>query len=264
MGPPSQTRRTLAEIINQPMFNLFSKNKQPDCPIDLETRLWIENSFLFLATQFGQTNIRNKRILLPTPEHFPINYNGSPDSLQKTAEIVALQMEINLEEVKLQTYKQDIQEFQSDMGHVFFTQIDQSSEEKLSAGLYFDKDDSGKYDILIEENNLKDPEALVAILAHEFSHIKLLGENRVDLNDESLTDLSTVIFGFGIFNANCSFKEYKSSYAFGHKSIGYFKQQEWGYALALYAHFREEESPEWLKYLSINIKSDFKKSQAYI
>ena len=29
-------------------------------------------------------------------------------------------------------------------------------------------------------------------------------------------------------------------------------------------YFREEENPEWVKYINANIKSDFKKSQAYI
>ena len=104
----------------------------------------------------------------------------------------------------------------------------------------------------------------MATLAHEFSHIKLLGERRIAENDEMLTDLSTVVFGLGIFNANSCFKQFKLFNAWGHNSIGYMKQQEWGYALALYAYFREEENPEWVKYINANIKSDFKKSQAYI
>lgn len=134
----------------------------------------------------------------------------------------------------------------------------------MAAGLYFDKNEQGKYDILIEKKNLTDPENLTATLAHEFSHIKILGEKRLDFNDEQLTDLTPVVFGLGIFNANSAYKEWKSFDSYGHNSIGYLKQREWGYALALYAFFRQEENPDWIKFLTPNIKSDVKKSLDFI
>ena len=227
-------------------------------------RLWMESSFLWLATQFGHDNIATKPMLLPTPEHFPIRYEGSKETLIKTAEIVARQMEIDINEVNLDTYEQNIQEFSGDFGHRIWTEVDKDSDEKLAAGLYFDKNKEGKYDIFIEKKNLSDGENLVATLAHEFSHIKLLGEKRLEFNDEQLTDLTPVVFGLGIFNANSSFKEHKSYDSYGHSSIGYLKQREWGYALALYSFFRQEENPEWIKFLTPNLKSDFKKSMDFI
>ena len=57
---------------------------------------------------------------------------------------------------------------------------------------------------------------------------------------------------------------FKALTGWGHNSVGYLKQQEWGYALALYAYYREEKSPEWVRHLSKNIHSDYKKSEAYI
>ena len=246
------------------MSGLFSNKQNSECPIDGQMRLWMENAFLWLASQFGQKNILAKPMLLPTPEHFPIQYDGSKDSMIKTAEIIAKQMEIDLNEVTLDNYEQDIQEFGSDMGYKIFTQIDKASDEKFSAGIYFDKNKLGKYEIFIEKKNLGDPENLVATLAHEFSHIKLLGEKRLDFNDEALTDLTTVVFGLGIFNANSAFKEHKTYNSYGYKSIGYLKQREWGYALALYAYYRKEENPDWIKLLTLNVKSDFKKSMNFI
>lgn len=227
-------------------------------------RLWMENAFLWLAFQFGQENIASKPMLFPTPAHFPIQYDGSKNSMIKTSEIIAKQMEIDIKEVTLEIYEQNIQEFSGDMGYKIFTQIDKESDEKLSAGLYFNKNEKGKYEIFIEKKNLQDPENLVATLAHEFSHIKILGEKRLDFNDESLTDLTTVVFGLGIFNANSSFKEHKTFYSYGYNSIGYLKQREWGYALALFAYYRRDENPEWIKFLSPNLKSDFKKSINFI
>lgn len=246
------------------MFGLFSNKKNNVCPLDQEMRLWMENSVLWLATQFGQDNILSKKILTPTPQDFPIRYDGSQTSLIKTAEIVAEQMEVSLKKVNLQTYDENIKAFNGGMGHHTFTEIDKNSREKLAAGLYFDKNKNGKYDIFIEQQNLSQPENLVATLAHEFAHIKILGEKRLDFNDEFLTDLTPVLFGLGIFNANASFRFFQSSDGWGHNSIGYLKQKEWGYALALYAYYREEKSPEWVKHLTKNIQSDFRKSEAYI
>lgn len=246
------------------MFNLFSKKDNNECPIDPEMRLWMENAFLWLATQFGQDNIADKSMLFPTPENFPIRYDGSIESLIKTGEIVALQMEIDFNEINLDVYEQNVQEFSGDLGHKIWTELDKDSEEQLSVGLYFGKNEQDKYDIFVERKNLTDPENLVATLAHEFSHIKLLGEKRLDFNDENLTDLTPVVFGLGIFNANSAYKEWKSFDSYGHNNVGYLKQREWGYALALYAYFRQEENSEWTKFLTPNIKSDFNKSMNFI
>lgn len=203
-------------------------------------------------------------MLYPTTEHFPIHYDGSEESLTKTAEIVAKQMDIDFNEINIGIYEQTIQEFRGDFGHRIWTELDKNSNEQFTAGLYFGKGENSKYDILIEKKNLRDPENLVAILAHEFSHIKILGEKRLEFNDEQLTDLTPAVFGLGIFNANSAFKEHKSFDSYGHKSIGYLKQREWGYALALYAYFRQEVNSNWIKYLTPNIKSDFKKSMDFI
>jgi len=246
------------------MAAFFSKNQNPECPIDSEMRLWMENAFLWLASEFGQDNIAKKAMLHPTPQDFAISYDGSKESLLRTAEIIAKQMEIDFNQLDIEVYEQNIQEFKGDFGYRFWTEVDKESDEKLSAGLYFGKNESGRYDVLIEKKNLIDPTNLVATLAHEFSHIKLLGEQRIHENDEYLTDLTVVIFGLGIFNANAAFKEHRSFDSYGYNSTGYLRQREWGYALALYAYFRREENSDWVKYLTPNVKSDFKKSTVFI
>ena len=246
------------------MFGLFSKDDRNMCPIDPEMRLWMENSFLWLATQFGHDNIGTKQMLYPTFEHFPFTYDGSLEVLSKTSELVARQMEIDPDEINLEVFDEDIKELSKGGHHSFWTEVDPDSEVSLAAGVFFDKSDNGKYDIFIEQQNMTDPEDMVATIAHEFSHIKLLGERRLDVNDESLTDLTTVVFGLGIFNANAAYKEWKSNEGFGYNSMGYLKQKEWGYALALYAYFRGEQESGWTKYLTPNLQSDFKRSMEFI
>ena len=219
---------------------------------------------MWLATLFGHDNILTKPTLLPIPEHFPFRYDGSRDSLIKSAAIVAGQMDLDINEINIYVYDQGIQEISGDFGYRVWTEVDKNSHEKLAAGLYFGRNDQGKYDIFIERSNLSDGENLIATLAHEFSHIKILGEQRLSFNDEQLTDLTPVVFGLGIFNANSSFKEHKLLDGYGHNSIGYLSQREWGYALALYAFFRQEDNPDWIKFLTLNVKSDFRKSMDFI
>lgn len=246
------------------MFGLFSK-KPPECPIDTDTRLWMEQAFVWLVQEFEQNNILTKPLLFPTPEHFPIAYDGSKDSFVQTAQIIARQMEIDMEKINLDLYNESIQEIQGDHGfRMWTTPDDEGSTDQLTSGLYFGKNEAGQFDVFIEKKNLTDPEKLVATIAHEFAHIKLLGEKRVSFNDESLTDLTTVIFGIGIFNANCAFREIKNFDSWGHNTLGYLKQREWGYALALYGYFKQENNPAWINHLTPNIRSDFKKSTAFI
>ncbi|WP_207511991.1 hypothetical protein [Longitalea luteola] len=245
------------------MFGLFSK-KPPACPIDTNTRLWMEQAFVWLVQEFGQSNLLTKPMLFPTSEHFPIAYDGSNASLEQTARIIARQMEIDMKNINLEIYNESIQEIQGNYGFSMWTIPDETSTEQLTAGLYFGKNEAGTFDVFIERNNLRDPEKLVATIAHEFAHIKLLGEKRVPFNDESLTDLTTVLFGIGVFNANCAFREIKNFIVRGHNTLGYLKQREWGYALALYAYVRQEKDPDWINYLTPNIRSDFKKSTAFI
>jgi len=246
------------------MFGLFSRNNKNICPIDPDMRLWMESAFLWLATQFGHEYVANKQMLLPTPEYFPVNFDGSQQSLNDTAAIVARQMEIDINEVNLEIFQQGVQEFSGGIGNRLWTQIDPDSEVKNASGLYFDKNEDGKYDVFVEKNNLGNPESMIAVLAHEFSHIKLLGEKRLDLNDEYITDLTPAVFGLGIFNANASFAEIKTFDIYGHNTLGYLKQREWGYALALYSYFKAEENPEWIKYLTPNLRSDFHKSMDFM
>jgi hypothetical protein len=174
--------------------------------------------------------------------------------------IVATQMEVSFDSIELDFYDEEANQI-AGAGHIF---LEADKDNKNAAGLYYGINDNGKYEIFLNTKQLLDPESLVATLAHEIAHIKLLGENRIDENNEYLTDLTTVIFGLGIFNANNAFKSFRGSNYYGWKSQGYLSQIQWGYALALFAYMRNEVSPEWINYLIPNIKSDFLQGQQFI
>ena len=246
------------------ILGLFDNSKKDSCPVDEETRLWLERCMLWLTSSFGKDSIKNRKVLIPDYKDFPIQYNGQHQTAFDTLKIIAPQMEINPDEIHLDIYKEGLQEL--DTGGAFGNRIFMKHEEgeKLSGGLYFGKEDDNKYHIGLEEKKLKEPIEMVSALSHELAHIKLLGEKRIEKNNEHLTDLTTIIFGLGIFNANSAFQT-KSGYdSWGWSKLGYLTQMQWGYALALFAYIREEENPDWIEFLARNVKADFKQSAKFI
>jgi len=247
------------------MPGFFRKNnKEPQSPIKAEMRQWMEASFRWLMKSFGENEIKNRKILTPHYSDFPVRYNGTPETAEQTVKILASQMEIDSNEITLFIYGEGESEVStgSPLGTKLF--LSQFDDEKYSGGLYFGKEDDGKYHIALEKKKLLTPETMVATLDHELAHIKLLGEGRITENDERLTDLTTIIFGLGIFNANAAFMTYNGIGYRGWSKLGYLTQMEWGYGLALFAAIRNEKKPEWISHLSKNVKSDFLISERFI
>jgi len=136
---------------------------------------------------------------------------------------------------------------------------------------------SGRYDVegqeivAIEASNLHDPMALVATIAHELSHARLLGEGRLtgkEEDHEPVTDLTTVFFGLGIFNANCAFRFSQWSRAGRHgwnaATLGYLSEEMFGYALGLWTLVRDEENPAWVRHLRTNPRVYMKQTVRFL
>lgn len=246
------------------MFGFFKIKRPNTCPIPEDNRIWLENSFLMLLDFFGKENTRQRKVLLPHHSCFPIKYNGDEQTAFDTLKIVASQMEVPFEDITLEFYDENVKEIST--GSPFGQGIYLKGEKDKSdaAGFYFGKNENGKYSIFLIRSKLKQPENMVATLAHEIAHIKLLGENRIEKNDEKLTDLTTVLFGLGIFNANAAFQTYRGVDYRGWRKMGYLTQMEWGYALSLFAYIRGEKIPEWINHLTLNIKGDFIQGQNFI
>jgi hypothetical protein len=241
------------------MLGFFKKN---EFIIDESMRKWIDTAFLWLIDSFTEDFIKAHKVLIPHYSDFPIAYDGQIESVIKTLQIVATHMKLSPDDIHLDLYSEGQTEISTGgQGRFFLKQVDG---DKYSSGLYWGKQPDGKYHIGIESDKLKDPEKIVAVLAHEIAHIKLLCEGKIDENIEPLTDLTTIIFGLGIFNANAAFKFEQGNDYWAYSKTGYLSQMEWAYALALYAHIRDEKTPYWIEHLTKNIKSDFKKSTRFI
>ena len=242
---------------------LFGNQGNDLSPVEEPMRQWIDGAFLWLMKVFGEENIKNRKVLCPDFKDFSIKYNGEYQSLLDTSKIIAGQMEINPDDIFFDVYTEGIKEINTGAGgYRIFMQNDEKT--RFSAGMYWGRQEDGKYHVAIEKEGLSEPAKLIATIAHEFSHIKLLGEKRITKNNEPLTELVTIVFGLGVFNANSAFQFKRTTTSWGYSKMGYLSQMEWGYALALFAHIRKEETPSWLVHLDRSIKADFKQSRKFI
>lgn len=145
-----------------------------------------------------------------------------------------------------------------------------SGETSNAGGLYY-HDPSAKPQISINEEQLKDPMSLVAVLAHELGHIILLRPGLVDRHEpdmEPLNDLLTVFLGFGVFTANSAFRFEQHSdnttQGWSARRLGYLSEEQLGYALARYSYERGEIRPAWAPFLATNIAAYMKRSIGWL
>lgn len=241
---------------------MFGLNK-PKLPISPEQQQWIDNSLLRLARLLGPHRLLRATVVLPTPEHFPDPYDRSEMALKRMFHRVATQMQVNPADVDVTLFAsgddltQELVPFYSDAT-------------SGAAGLYH-HDPVDRPAISINEAQLKDPVALVAVLAHELGHIILLRPGLVDREDpdmEPLNDLLTVFLGFGIFTANAAFRfeqhSDNTSQGWSARRLGYLSEEQFGYALARFAFERGEGKPAWTSFLSTNVASYLKRSAAWL
>ena len=118
---------------------------------------------------------------------------------------------------------------------------------------------------------MSDATQLVATVAHELGHVRLLGEGRVHSgyeDHESLTDLLTVFLGLGVFTANTvfSFRQWTDAFSQGWQTErrGYMTEEMFGYALALFAWVRGESNPAWSQHLGGSVSAYFKRGHKYL
>lgn len=249
----------LVVCYNSGVFGL----SKPKLPITQEQQRWVDNSFLRLASILGAQRLFQATTVLPIPEHFPDPYDRSEIALQRIFSRVATRMQMNPADI-------DVTLFAS--GHDLTRDLVPfySGKDSTAGGLYY-HDPDAKPHISINEAQLKDPMALVAVLAHELGHIILLRPGLVDRDDpdmEPLNDLLTVFLGFGIFTANSAFRFEQhsddTSQGWSARRHGYLSEELLGYALARFAFERGEAKPAWISFLATNIASYMKRSAAWL
>ncbi len=136
-------------------------------------------------------------------------------------------------------------EFEDSSGHskVLSNIPHESVQSKSAAGRYIA--DAKARKIQINESNFKSPLRLVATIAHELCHYKLIEQFGLDNHDEELTDLLPVFFGLGAFSANSvvSFSQWTDATTQGWSidRVGYLSEEVLAFSTALASIFRGED-----------------------
>jgi len=206
---------------------MFWSNRKK-CPGKSLDRIWIEKKLDWLNTNF--INISKQPTILPTKKYFKSNFQGEEKDAYLVLEVLSTYFQINPSRIKLEFYSERSHE----LGRGMITQRDGVG----SSGLFYS--DGYESSILIEEQQLRRPNSLIATIAHELSHYLIMDEKGYYFEEEEnelLTDLTAIAYGFGIFLGNSKFKfqQWQSSDGWGGWSSstqGYLPQQIIAYTMA--------------------------------
>jgi hypothetical protein len=203
------------------------------------------------------------RVVRPSDEFFPDKYDKGDAGVRLLYRRVCKYMKVDPERVDLEIIP-DVSELMELLPEYRFSSTD-------PAGLHYGESGEQRALIGVKQSLLKDPISVIATLAHELGHVILLddGHMRREVDDmEPMTDLVTVFLGMGIFTANSArrFVQYQDDRRQGWSMSrqGYLTEAMFAYALAWFARKRGEGQPNWTGDLTINVKSYFRKSAAWL
>ena len=229
------------------MFNWL--RGKPKCPVDPSGKQWIESRFTWLTNELGLDRLNNVETVVPSERFLPMEYHCDEEGINDLMTRVAGFMDVDPSTLRLSFYEDTTPQYEG-------------AESKFSLGLY--SESRNHFDISLEVHSLEDPVGVIATLAHEIGHVILIGQNRIDPDEEDqeeLTDLLTVFLGLGIFSANAVLQE--SNWTEGNSSgwsvgkRGYLSMDMYGYALALYALARNTQKPSWASHLRPDVRAVF-------
>lgn len=228
------------------------------CPLDPTTRQWVDRRWRWLTDEFGSDQLLDSANVLPTPEFFPDEYDRSDDAVLTLGRRVCEYMRVPVDLVDF--------EFYTDPGQPLL--VDEAG--RPIGGVAGTFSDGSRLTIRIERGQFASPMELVGTLAHELSHARLLGENRLDpdvFDNELLTDLNVVFHGMGVFLANVP-RHWDSDTRYwpgtNQPAPTYMTTAMFGYALALRCCQRMEPLPAWRRHLNPGIRAEFKQAYRFL
>lgn len=230
----------------------------PDLPLNEERRQSIDDAFLYVLELFGD-DILKKPILTRDHPIFPNEINDK-DEIISLAHNIAKVMDIDPKTLKIGFFQ--------GAKPIDPSAINPENKDTSAAGLYYGKNEQGKYEVDFADTIHQDVGRVIATIAHEFAHIKLLGEERMEENSEEITDMLPLFYGFGLFNSDKVLTFTRDSNgtqtSWESNTLGYLSFADWGYLFALYMYKRDEIKPEWFDHLNKTVAKDCKLALDFI
>lgn len=238
------------------MFGFF----KPECPVDRAAKRWIEGRLQWLTRHIGREVFTDNPIILPTREFFPFAIGTTKESVRKLLNKVCVYMNADPSLVDLELFQnQEPLWLINDGGNYIPTG---------AAGTFHQQ--HGRTVIRIEATELENLSALVGTIAHELSHLRLMGQGKMigyEFDNELVTDLTVVFHGLGIFVGNSprnSDSQYTTWPGSDLRCREYMTLPMFGYSLAHAAWHRREHKPAWAKFLSYELRGCFKLGLRYL
>ena len=238
-------------------------NKKKKIPITKEDKVWVEECLNWLRIKIGEKSFSEIRTVTPTKDFYSRDFDGTEKDaefiLERTMELMRIQ-EAN---IRLEFFSESPIEMED--GTILTTPGDLKGFWSSAAGTF--EQNENETIISIEIQQLQNPVSLIATISHELAHHILLGKNKIEENDEYLTDLTAIMYGFGIFigNSRFHFSSFATGSGFGWQANGqgYLPEQIIAYAMAWLAKERNEK-PDYNQYLNKTMKKYFDESYKYL
>lgn len=236
-------------------------NRKPKCPITPEDKQWIEKTLTWIDKNV--VNLSNQPLILPNTDFFDREFTHTDQDAYYLLEKIGSYLHIDTSPISLFFYSEASQELAPGL-------ITQTEEGKGTAGWY-SQNEKG-YSISIEIQQLQRTESLVATIVHELCHYVLLGIKQISLEGEEnewLTDLLSIAYGFGIFMGNSKFyfNQWQSGDGWGgwqYSTQGYLPLQIIAYAMAEIQFRKNNTDLSFTKYMTKDLKKNFLKSFKFI
>lgn len=238
-------------------------NKKLKLPITPEDQVWVEEALTFLKESFGEEKLLAIKTVEPTRTFFDRNFSASEEDAEFILDRCQELMDIPKGKIELEFYSEEAHYL--DDGTLLSSSADIFGKSSGAAGTYQKK--GGKAVIRIESGQLKHTESLIATISHELAHEKLLGEHCIIENDEYLTDLTAIAFGFGIFIANAKFQfssGRNNGFGWQMQSQGYLPEQVSAYAMASLSLKKKEIERSYKEHLDKSVATYFDASLNYL
>lgn len=226
------------------MFN-FLRNKK--LKITEDDKHWVHRNFRWLKFHPNIKSYKKNRII-KSKDYSNIDLTNA-NELKKYLYHLAYTYEVNFDDVNFILHETPGTEIWLKSGFSIGTYKSNGSAGSFS----FSENNKYKYDIILSYDNLKNPDLAAAVLAHEFAHIILIGEQNIssyEPDHEYLTDLTAIYHGFGEAIIKSNFIRNSGNGFWSMKKTGYLPIEVSTYAYALLLHKKELNPESYLSYFN--------------
>ncbi|MEA1785715.1 hypothetical protein U1E44_06410 [Arenibacter sp. GZD96] len=193
----------------------------------------INNYFHQLQLAFPEFETHEKKIFEPSETDFPFSWKDPLKAADNVLKVLARHIGLDAERFDLMFYEQYPEEDVEDPNSVY---LKFRNDKKSTLQDY--QNSVKKYCINIDAFVFAYADWVIAAIAHEICHLKLLEKGIFDVGDEKLIDVATVYFGFGKLTALASANKGKSLEPHAHKRFGSLCDEEWSFALAVCNNYK--------------------------